>query len=184
MSRSTDRHQVSFLPPEVASIIHLVRENLRLLSDLNQRYEVAKECSPDRPGIVRDTADLAAYLGPELGALAQEQLRVVILNSKNLILAISLVYQGGLNSTVIRLADLFREPVALGATAVVLVYNHPSGDPTPSSEDIQMTEEAARAADLLGIELLDHLTLARGGRYVSLRERGLYSPISSATSKG
>src|SRR5439155_19518711 len=75
---------------------------------------------------IRSPADIAAYLGPELGDLAQEQLRVVCLDTKNRVLATALVYQGGLNATVIRLADCFREAVRLGAAAIVLVHNHPS----------------------------------------------------------
>ena len=84
---------------------------------------------------------------------------------------ITLVYQGGLNSLVVRLADVFRDAVARGAAAIILVHNHPSGDPTPSPEDVRMTEEAIRAGELLGIDVLDHLVV--GDSYVSLREKGL-----------
>ncbi len=184
MTRSADRTQISLLPPEAAVILHLVRENLRLLSELSLRYEVGRTSAPELPAVVRGPADLAAYLGPELADLAQEQLRVVLLDSKNQVRAVSLVYQGGLNATVVRLGDCFREAVALGAAAVIFAHNHPSGDPTPSPEDVRLTEEAARAAQLLGIDLLDHLIVARGGKYVSLRERGLYTPTALAMPKG
>ena len=87
----------------------------------------------------------------------------------------SLVYQGGLNATVIRLTDCFREAVRVGAVRVIFCHNHPSGDPSPSPEDVRLTAEAVKVADLLGIELLDHVIVGRQA-HVSLRERGLFSP--------
>lgn len=175
MKRPLDDRQVSLLPPDAAALLHLVRENLRLLGELVARYEVGRlETSPD--GLqVRGPADLVAYLGPELAGLAQEQLRVVLLDTKNRVLGVSLVYQGGLNATVIRLADCFREAVRVGAAGVIFCHNHPSGDPSPSPEDVRLTAEAAKVADLLSIELLDHVIVGRQA-HVSLRERGLFSP--------
>ncbi|MCL5108037.1 MAG: hypothetical protein M1401_04080 [Chloroflexi bacterium] len=166
---------MSLLPPEAASILHLVRENLRLLADLVSRYEVGRVAATAEERSVRCPADVAGYLGQEMADLAQEQLRVVLLDSKNQVLGVSLVYQGGLNATVVRLGDCFREAVRLGAAALILVHNHPSGDPTPSPEDVRLTQEAGRAGDLLGVEILDHLVVGRLG-HVSLRERGLYVP--------
>lgn len=179
MKRSSDSRQISLLPPDAAVVLHLVRENLRLLAELATRYEIGRlAVTADEPS-VRSPADLAAYLGPELADLAQEQLRVVLLDTKNRVLGSSLIYQGGLNATVIRLADCFREAVRSGAAAVILVHNHPSGDPTPSPEDVRLTAEAGRAGELLGIKLLDHVVVGRQGGYVSLRERGLYTPARS-----
>lgn len=174
MTRAPDPQQISLLPPEAASILHLVRENLRLLADLVARYKVGGlEVAPNGH-IVRKPADVAEYLGAELADLAQEQLRVVLLDSKNRVLDTCLVYQGGLNATVIRLADCFRDAVRAGAAAIILVHNHPSGDPEPSPEDVRLTQEAGRAGDLLGIEVLDHVVIGKG--FVSLRERGLHRP--------
>lgn len=175
MKGQPDPRQVSLLPPEAASILHLVRENLRLLADLVTRYELAPPTQNPAERILRGPADVATYLAPELADLPQEQLRVVLLDSKNRVLAVCLVYQGGLNATVVRLADCFREAVRLGAAALILVHNHPSGDPSPSPEDVRLTQEAGRAGDLLGIEVLDHLIVGRQG-HVSLREKGLYAP--------
>ena len=170
-----DPRQLSFLPPDAAALLHLVRENLRLLAELATRYEVARLPAPAPEHTIRTPADAAAYLGAELVDLAQEQLRAVLLDTKNHVLATPLVYQGGANATVVRVADCFREAVATGAVALILVHNHPSGDPTPSPEDVRLTAEVARAGDLLGIDLLDHVVIGRQG-HVSLRERGLYSP--------
>jgi DNA repair protein RadC len=174
VSAATDTHQISLLPPDAATLLHLIRENLRLLADLSERYEVSG-LSPrfDRP-TVRNPADVAAYLSAEM---ATEQLRVVLLDTRNHVIGNTLVYQGGLNATVIRLGDCFREAVAKGAAAVVLVHNHPSGDPTPSPEDVRLTGEAAQAGDLLGVELLDHIVIGQSG-HVSLCELGLYYPAA------
>lgn len=157
--------------PAPAELVHLVREHLQLLRDLALHYEVARLGPPPEPNTVRTPADVAAYLGPEMVDLAQEQFRAVLLDTKHHIMATSLVYQGGANAISIRPADCFREAVRLGAVAVIFVHNHPSSDPTPSPEDVAFTRDAVRAGDLLGIQVLDHLVLGRG--FVSLRERGL-----------
>jgi DNA repair protein RadC len=175
MRPTPERRQVSFLPPEIAAILELVRENLRLLKELARRYEVGWLDPVVGARTVTGPADVAAYLGPEMAELAQEQLRVVLLDTKNRVLATELVCQGGLNAAVVRPADCFREAVRVGAASIILLHNHPSTDPTPSPEDVQLTADIARAGLLLGIELLDHIVLG-GDAFVSLRERGLYTP--------
>lgn len=175
MKGSSDARQISLLPPEAATLLHLVRENLRLLGELTSRYEIGHQAERGERRLVRSPADLAGYFAAELADLDQEQLRVVLLDTKNHLLGTSLVYQGGLNATVVRLGDCFREAVRANAAAVIFLHNHPSRDPTPSAEDVRLTAEAAKAGDLLGIDLLDHLVFG-GHDYVSLRERGLYTP--------
>lgn len=176
MKQRPNGQQITLLPPDAAAILHMVRENLRLLAELVSRYEVGRVATTTAERSIRGPADLAEYLGAEMADLAQEQLRVVLLDTKNHVLGNSLVYQGGLNATVVRLADCFRDAVREGAAAVILVHNHPSGDPTPSREDVQLTTDASRVGELLGIELLDHLVIGRQG-YISLRERQLYTPV-------
>ena len=175
MKQMDDPRQISLLPPATAEIMHLVRENLRLLIDLANQCEVSRIDVAGDVRTVRGPADVVQYLEAEMAPLAQEQLRVANLDTKNHLLSTSLVYQGGLNATVIRLADCFREAVRVGAAAVILVHNHPSGDPTPSPEDIRLTAEAGHVGELLGIDVLDHIVIGRPG-FVSLRERGLYTP--------
>ena len=175
MRRKVASEQITLLPPDAATLLHLVRENLRLLAELAVRYEVT-HVTPSPDGLtIRKPADVAAYLGPEMAALAQEQLRVILLDTKNHVLGTRLVYQGGLNSVVIRLGDVFRDAVAIGAAAILLCHNHPSTDPTPSQDDIRLTLDAGKAGELLGIQVLDHIVLGRTG-HVSLREQGLYTP--------
>jgi len=161
---------------EIETVIELVRQNLRLLAKLVQRYEVDRKDITAKEKIVRKPADVVGYLGPEMADLAQEQLRVVLLDTKNQLLGASLVYQGGINSIMVRLADCFREAVRVNAAAILLVHNHPSGDPEPSNEDVRVTREAAQVGELLGIDLLDHVIVGRRA-HVSLRERGFYRPV-------
>src|SRR5947209_11352148 len=129
MTQCTNTHQRHAGCEEIDTVIDLVRQNLHLLAELVQRYEAGSQEITTAGRVVRTPADVAAYLGPEMAHLAQEQLRVVLLDTKNRVLGASLVYQGGLNSIVIRLADCFREAVRRNAAAILLVHNHPSRAP-------------------------------------------------------
>ncbi|HID86612.1 MAG TPA: JAB domain-containing protein, partial [Anaerolineae bacterium] len=137
--------------------------------ELGRRLLVA---SPQERPQVRSPADAANLLMMEMSLLAQEQMRVILLDSKNRVLATPTVYQGSLNTSLIRVAELFREAVRENCAAIIVVHNHPSGDPTPSPEDVRVTEQIAAAGKLLDIEVLDHLIIGQQ-RYVSLKERGL-----------
>lgn len=130
---------------------------------------------PEERPLVRSPQDVANLLLAEMGLLEQEHLRVVLLDTRNRVIAIPEVYKGSVNSTTVRLAELFRDAVRENCPALVVVHNHPSGDPEPSREDVAVTRQAVEAGQLLGIEVLDHVVLARRG-YVSLRERGLGFP--------
>lgn len=120
---------------------------------------------------VRSPDDVAALLSPEMELLTQEQLRVVLLDTRNRVLDVLMVYQGNVNSTIVRMAEVFREAIIACAPNIVLAHNHPSGDPSPSPEDVALTKQAVEAGHLLGIEVLDHIVIGRG-RYVSLKDRG------------
>jgi DNA repair protein RadC len=133
----------------------------RLLLDPGQ--ERMRISSPD---------DVAQLLMMEMHNLEQECLRTVLLNTKNMVLAAPTIYQGSVNSTSFRVGELFREAVRHNATALILVHNHPSGDPTPSPEDVQVTRTLVEAGKMMDIEVLDHLVIGRG-KYVSLKERRL-----------
>ena len=127
----------------------------------------------------RTPADIAAHLGPEMADLPQEQLRVVLLDRRGRLIDAPLVYQGGQSETTVRLADCFREAVRRCAAAIVLVHNHPSGDPSASSDDVRLTHDAGQAGLLLGIQVLDHVIVGHDG-FVSLRAEGLYVPPEAA----
>jgi len=137
--------------------------------ELGRRLALAQ---PDERPLVHSPADVAGLLMSEMGLLDQEQLRVVLLNNRNAVLASPIVYQGNVNTSVIRLAELFREAVRHNAVAIIVAHNHPSGDPTPSPEDVRVTEQLVAAGKTLDIEVLDHLVIGQQ-RYVSLKEQRL-----------
>lgn len=129
--------------------------------------------APTTAPSITTPGDVAALLGMEMGALAQEQLRVLLLDTKHRVRACHLIYQGTVNSASIRVAEVVRPAVIANLPAILMVHNHPSGDPAPSPEDIYSTQRIAEAAALLDIELLDHVILGATGRYYSLKEAGL-----------
>ena len=102
----------------------------------------------------------------------QEQLRVACLDTKNKIQKVHVVYQGSLNASLIRVGEIYKEPLKLNSAAIIVAHNHPSGEPQPSPEDVMVTREIVQAGKLLDVECLDHLVIGQG-RWVSLRERGL-----------
>ena len=115
--------QITFLAPEDAAVLQLVRENLRLLSELRPSYRSASHGGPNGRQ-VRCPQDIADLLAPEMEALPQEQLRVVLLDTRNRMLDVVMVYQGSVNTAVARMAELFREAIVANAPNVVLVHNH------------------------------------------------------------
>jgi DNA repair protein RadC len=120
---------------------------------------------------IRTPADLADRLMPAMGHLEREELRSVLLNTKNTVTAMETVYAGNLAGSSVRIGEVFREAVRRQSAGMVIVHNHPSGDPSPSAEDLRITRELAEAGRLLDIELLDHLVIGHG-RWVSLRSLG------------
>ena len=120
---------------------------------------------------VRTPADLAERLIPAMGHLPREELRAVLLNTKNAVTGMVTIYAGNLAGSPVRVGEVFRDAVRRQAAALVVVHNHPSGDPAPSAEDLRITRELAEAGRLLDIELVDHLVIGHG-RWVSLRALG------------
>jgi DNA repair protein RadC len=116
----------------------------------------------------RDAADMVQY---EMSALPQEHLRVMNLDTRNRVINIEKLYIGSLNSSTVRVGELFKSAIQRNAASIIVIHNHPSGDPTPSPEDISLTRAIVQAGKLLDIEVLDHLVI--GHTYVSLKERGL-----------
>ena len=137
--------------------------------ELGRRLMVA---SPAERLQVRSPVDVANLLMLEMSLLEQEQLRVVLLDTKNFVIKVHTVYSGSLNSAVVRISEIFREPIRSNSASIAVVHNHPSGDPTPSPEDVRVTEMIVEAGALLDIDVLDHLIIGRN-RFVSLKERGL-----------
>lgn len=163
--------------PDEAAIYDTLYEGLRALMQLSgRRCEVGRRTPPEHDVAFRGPDEVAEWLGPQMEDLAQEQLRVVLLDTKNRVIKVILAYQGSINSIgAIRPADVYRDAVATGAAAVVLVHNHPSSDVSPSADDIHTTRLLGQAGALLGVDLLDHLIIGKG-RWFSLARERLYRP--------
>ncbi len=125
----------------------------------------------DRPQI-QTPEDVHVLLGSEMSALDHEELRVVLLDTKNRVLRTATVYQGSVNSAQVRVAEVFKDALRQNAPAIVVVHNHPSGDPTPSAADVSLTTEICRAGQILGVDVVDHLIIGVG-QFRSLRRLGL-----------
>ena len=144
-------------------------------AQLSAAFELGRRLLADWPTgrwTIRTPRDVAERLILQMGRLEREELRVVLLNTKNAVLRVSTVYQGNVSSSLVRVGELYRDAVRLNASGIILVHNHPSGDPTPSPDDLHLTAEALAAGRLLDIELLDHLVIGHDA-FVSLRERGV-----------
>jgi DNA repair protein RadC len=121
---------------------------------------------------------VAAYLLPEYGSCAVEQFGILMLDSKNRVLRIKLLSVGSLDSTIVHPREVFREAAAAAAAAIILFHNHPSGDPSPSPDDIVLTERMLNAGEIMGIDVIDHLILA-DQTYYSMMESGRIRPRRS-----
>ncbi len=138
-------------------------------------FELGRRLLADWPSArwtIRGPHDVADRLILQMGRLEREELRVVMLDTKNHVLRVATIYQGNVSSSLVRVGELFRDAVRLNAAGVILVHNHPSGDPTPSPDDLHLTAEALAAGRLLDIQLLDHLVIGHDA-YISLRDRGV-----------
>jgi DNA repair protein RadC len=142
---------------------------LQAVFELGRRLHIA---SPEERAVIKSPAD-AANLLSDMGMLEQEVMRTVLLDTKNRVLAVPTVYSGSLHTTVVRVTELFREAVRQNCAAIIVAHNHPSGDPTPSPEDVAVTSEIVKAGKILDIDVLDHLVIGAGQKFVSLKERGL-----------
>jgi len=142
---------------------------LKAALELGQRLSPSGE---DRPQ-VRSPADAVQLLMPKMRLLEQEELWVVNLDVRNRVLGVEQIYRGNVNETKVRPCEVFRSAIRAGtAAAIIVAHNHPSGDSSPSPEDVAVNRVLVQSGELLGIEVLDHIVLGNG-RFASMRERGL-----------
>lgn len=128
--------------------------------------------APQEKAKVASPADAANLLMSEMMFLEKEHLKLILLDTRNTVLSTPTIYVGSLNTSVIRISELFRAAIKANAAALIVAHNHPSGDPSPSPEDVRVTRQIVQAGKLLDIELLDHIVIGHQ-RFVSLKERGL-----------
>lgn len=143
----------------------------RLVAMLELSRRLQEPPAGERPRVT-SPADGANLLIGRMSHLQQEELWVILLDTRNRVLGTPSIYRGSLNTSVVRIGEVFRPAVEAPAAAVIVAHNHPSGDPSPSPEDISVTKQLVQAGNLLGIEMLDHLIIAAHG-FTSLKEKGL-----------
>jgi DNA repair protein RadC len=149
--------------------VEMILSEMRQLHDqLNKRlYEVKSE----RP-VVNSPRDAYNILMPSLENLDHEELWVVSMNTRNRVLYVKKLYEGSMNSSMVRIGEIFRQAIIENAAAIIVAHNHPSGDPQPSPDDTAITRAIVQAGKLLSIDVLDHLVIGTG-RFKSMKEAGL-----------
>jgi DNA repair protein RadC len=121
---------------------------------------------------VRSPADVAKYMMEDLRYLQKEHFVCLFLNTKNHVIAQETLSMGSLNASIVHPREVFRAAIKRGSASIICLHNHPSGDPTPSPEDISMTARLVEAGEIIGIDVLDHVIIG-DQRFVSLKEQGL-----------
>jgi DNA repair protein RadC len=142
---------------QILAAIELGRRISRL--SYNERY------------VIRSPEDGAKYVMEDMRFLSQEHFVAIYLNTKNQVIHRKTVFIGSLNASIVHPREVFKEAIKRSAASIICVHNHPSGDPTPSREDIDVTKRLAECGRIVGIELLDHLIIG-DQKFVSLKEKG------------
>lgn len=147
----------------------------RIAAALELGRRLAREGPPERDRI-QSPSDVYIRCAPALRDLPQEEFRVLLLNTQNAVVRELPVTRGTLDASIVHPREVFRAAIAESAASVILTHNHPSGDPSPSPDDRQVTEQLVAAGDVLGIPVLDHIIIG-DGRYLSFVEAGLIEPV-------
>ena len=142
-------------PAELAVIDGLGPKRIAALKAALEIGRRLLRASGDDRAQIRSPADAAQLLIPEMNLLEQEQLRVVLLDTRMRVIAMPVIYVGNLNSTIVRTAEVFREAIRQNASAIIVAHNHPSGDSSPSPEDVAVTRNIIAAGQLLDIDVMD-----------------------------
>ena len=155
------------------ALLDALRSNTLVLNEIAMRYGV--ETHPARlesPPVLSTSYDVQRLIGEEMSALAQEQLRVLLLDSANHLVGQRVIYQGNITSVTVRAAEVLRPAVVAAVPNLILVHNHPSGDPNPSGADVALTKDLEQAARTLDLALLDHIVIG-DHCFVSFKDRGI-----------
>jgi len=143
----------------------------RIVAALELGRRLAREGPAERP-LIRGPRDVFELCAPALRDLPQEEFRVLLLNTQHAVLREVVVTRGTLDGSLVHPREVFRSAIAEGAAAIILLHNHPSGDPTPSPEDRTVTRQLAEAGKVIGIPVVDHVVIG-DARYASFVEAGL-----------
>ena len=164
LSREKKQHKAQKL--KVNDMLSQVRQLHEQINTYLHKCPVAERPSINSP------ADGAELLKPFIGNLDHEELWVIVLDRRNRVIQLVRLYQGSVNSSQVRVGEVFRQAIIEQASAILIAHDHPSGDSCPSPDDVAVTRAIVQAGKLLDIDVLDHLIICADG-YVSLKERGL-----------
>lgn len=139
------------------------------LVELSKRISVLKKQKGDQ---VSNPIQAANLLAPELKHLKQEVLKIILLDVKNRVISVPEISRGGLASSIVHPREVFKEAIRRSSASLILVHNHPSGDPTPSLDDLNITKKLVKTGQIIGISIVDHVIIA-GDKYLSFKEKDL-----------
>jgi DNA repair protein RadC len=128
--------------------------------------------SGDSRPVIRQPTDLFEYFSTQMSLLTREEFCVAVLDTKNRLIKHAFVSKGTLNASIVHPREVFRVAIIHSAAAIIVLHNHPSGDPTPSQEDLDITQRLVEAGKIMGINVLDHIIIG-GAKYISLKEMQL-----------
>jgi len=145
---------------------------VKLLASLELARRLYSSAALDQPIIIQNPGDAAKLLMAEMRYLDREHFRIILLNTKNHVLAVETISIGSLSSSIVHPRECFSIAIKKKAATIILVHNHPSGNPTPSKEDQDVTKRLVEVGKLIGIDILDHIIIG-DGTSVSMKEKGL-----------
>ena len=159
----------------MTELLTALKVNLALLREVGLRYDVATDTTRDidTPEDIMHSPEAVAELCADMLPLVQEQLRVLLLNTKQDVIDVVTVYQGTVNAASTRIAEMLRPAILVNAPNMIVVHNHPSGDTNPSTADLLVTRKLIEAAKVMDITVHDHVIVARGALPLSMARRGL-----------
>ncbi|AND85711.1 DNA repair protein RadC [Clostridium tyrobutyricum] len=137
--------------------------------ELSKRFKSFKDGDNYK---IHNSQDAAMLVMKEMKSLKQEHLVVIMLNTKNVVISVKNVFIGSLNSSIVHPREVFSYAIKNSSASIIICHNHPSGDPSPSDEDIKVTYRLEKCGEILGIHLIDHLIIGNG-QYISLKEKGI-----------
>lgn len=153
----------------IKGIKHTKASQIMALAELFKRFRTLKACSKDVK--VTSPKDVVNVVMGEMMDLEQEVLKVLLLSTKNIIIGSKDVFKGSLNSSIVHPREIFKQAIKRNSASIIICHNHPSGDPTPSKEDINVTLRIKECGKIIGIELLDHIIIGKN-KFVSFKETG------------
>jgi DNA repair protein RadC len=153
----------------VKGIGHVRAIEIRAALELGRRMALS---APEARPQIKTPAEAAVLLQADMGFLEQEEVHTLSLDTRNRVITSTVIYRGSLNSASIRAGEVFKAAIRANAASIIVAHNHPSGDPSPSGDDVRVTQVLVEAGRLLDIDVLDHIIVGQG-RFVSMKERGL-----------